>query len=139
MGKAIVVMRGPGQLDMTVLNDVAGDFHWIVHVARDLHQAAELVAQFSTVAVLATHHAVGLEFSWLEIIRLLRGTLPDARLVVCHGFGEVFDWTQLCNAGAFHALQLPLQERELRQSLGFIWEAEKRRTAPRPVRKIAAA
>jgi hypothetical protein len=139
MAKSIIVVPDLGQLDLTTLNGVAADFGWIVQVAHDLRQTTEFVAPFSIVALFATHDAVGAGFSWLEIVSLLRQTLPDVRLVVCHGFGDSFDWTELCNAGAFHALQLPLQEQELRQSLGFIWEAEKRLTAARPVRVIAAA
>jgi ActR/RegA family two-component response regulator len=139
MANNIIVVPGMGDLDLTTLSRVAADFGWTVQVGHDLRQTAELVAQLSTVAIFANHDAVGAGFSWLEIIRVLRRTLPDARLVVCHGFGDVFDWTQLCNAGAFHALQLPLQDPELRQSLGFIWEAEKRLTTAGPVRAIAAA
>jgi DNA-binding NtrC family response regulator len=139
MRNGIIVMRGLGQIDLASLNIVAADFGWTVQVAHDLRQTAELVAQLRTVAVLVKHDAVGAGFSWLEIVGLLRRTLPDVRLVVCHGFGDVFDWPELSDAGAFHALRLPLQEDELRQSLGFIWEAEKRFATARAVRAIAAA
>jgi hypothetical protein len=47
--------------------------------------------------------------------------------VVCHGFSEPIDWPALRDAGAFDALWLPLKEDEVRRSLGFVWEAEKRR------------
>ena len=139
MASTIVVVPGLGDLDLTTLYGVAGDFGWIVQVAHDLRQTAELVAPLSTVALFATHDAVGAGFSWLEILGLLRRTLPDIRVVVCHGFGDAFDWPELSAAGAFHALRLPLHEDELRQSLGFIWEAEKRLTVARAVRAIAAA
>jgi hypothetical protein len=139
MGNGIIVMRGLGQLDLTTLNSVATDFGWTVQVSHDLRETAELVAHINAVAVLTNRDAVSAGFSWLEIIRLLRRNLPAVRLVVCHGFGDAFDWTELCEAGAFHALQLPLKEPELRQSLGFIWEAEKRLTTSRPVRSNAAA
>jgi DNA-binding NtrC family response regulator len=139
MGNGIIVMRGLGQIDLATLNIAAADFGWIVHVAHDLRHIAELVAQLRTVAVLANRDVVGAGFAWLEIVGLLRRTLPDVRLVVCHGFGDVFDWPELSAAGAFHALRLPLQEDELRQSLGFIWEAEKRLTIARVVRAIAVA
>jgi DNA-binding NtrC family response regulator len=139
MASTIIVVPGLGQLDLTTLNSIAADFGWTVQVAHNLRQAAELVVSLSAVALFATHDAVGVGFSWLEIVRLLRRALPDVRLVVCHGFGDAFDWRELCDAGAFHALRLPLQEDELRQSLGFIWEAEKRLATSRPVRAIAAA
>ena len=139
MANNIIVVPGMGDLDLTTLNLVAADFGWTVQVAYDLRQTAEIAAQLSTVAVFANHDAVGAGFSWLEIVRLLRRTVNDTRLVVCHGFGDVFDWTELSNAGAFHALRLPLQEDELRQSLGFIWEAEKRLMIASPVRANAAA
>jgi hypothetical protein len=139
MASNIIVVPGLGDLDLTTLNGVAGDFGWIVQVAHDLRQTVEMWAQPGTVAVFANHEAVGAGFSWLEIVRILRRTLPEGRLVVCHGFGDAFDWPELSAAGAFHALRLPLQEDELRQSLGFIWEAEKRLTMARAVRAIAAA
>jgi DNA-binding NtrC family response regulator len=139
MAKSIIVVPGLGQLDLTTLSGVAAEFGWTVQVAHDLRQTAELFAPLSAVALFATHDAVGAGFSWLEILGLLRQTLPDIRLVVCHGFGDAFDWPELSAAGAFHALRLPLQEDELRQSLGFIWEAEKRLMIARAVRAIAAA
>jgi len=139
MASNIIVVPGLGDLDLTSLNRVAVDFGWAVQVAHDLRQAVGMWAQPGTVAVFANHDAVGAGFSWLDIVRLLIRTMPDARVVVCHGFGDVFDWPELSDAGAFHALRLPLQEDELRQSLGFIWEAEKRLTTARTVRAIAAA
>jgi hypothetical protein len=139
MANSIIVVPGLGQFDLTTLNRIAADFEWTVQVTYNLRQTAELAVPLTTVAVFATHDAVGVGFSWLEIIRTLRRSLPDVRLVVCHGFGDTFDWKELCEAGAFHALRLPLLERELRQSLGFIWEAEKRLAAASPVRSIAAA
>jgi len=139
MANNIVVVPDMTGLDLTTLNIVAADFGWAVQVAHDLRQTAEMVTPLTTVAVFANHDVVGVGFSWLEIVRVLRRALPEARLIVCHGFGDVFDWTELSDAGAFHALRLPLQEDELRQSLGFIWEAEKRLTMARAVRAIAAA
>ena len=52
--------------------------------------------------------------------------MPGVRLVPCHRFSEFTDWDELRDAGAFHALWLPWGENELRQCLGFVWEAEKR-------------
>jgi hypothetical protein len=47
-------------------------------------------------------------------------------VIACHGFAESIDWPELCDAGAFHTLWLPLKENEVRQSLGFVWGSEKR-------------
>jgi hypothetical protein len=60
---------------------------------------------------------------------LLHADLPAARLIPCQGFSESSDWQDLSDAGAFHPLWLPLKENELRQCLGFIWQAEKRAAA----------
>jgi len=68
----------------------------------------------------------GISRAWVDAVRLLRLALPKARLVACHGFAESIDWPQLCDAGAFHALGLPLKENEVRRSLGFIAQALRR-------------
>jgi hypothetical protein len=116
----IIVMPGSARLDLRTLQAVAGDFGWAVKVAGDMGEASE--AQ----AVLFHRDALGSGCSWVDAVRLLRRALPEARLVACHGFAEPIDWPELCDAGAFHALGLPLKENEVRRSLGFIAQALKR-------------
>jgi len=116
----IIVMPGSARLDLPTLQAVAGDFGWTVKVAGGMPQAADVQA------VLFYRDALGSGCSWLDAVRRLRLALPEARLVACHGLAESIDWPELCEAGAFHALGLPLNENEVRKSLGFIAQALKR-------------
>lgn len=120
MSGNIIVMPGSARLDLQALQAVAGEFGWGVKVAGDLSEAA------SAQTVLFHRDALGPGCSWLDAVRRLKLALPDARLVACHGFSESLDWPELCDAGAFHALGLPLRANEVRKSLGFISEAQKR-------------
>ena len=121
-----MVMPGSDWFDLPVLQTVAGQFGWDVDVANDLPELAKASPCRKTVAILLHHDALGPGYSWHELIMLLTRTLPDVRVVACIGFQESIHWPELCDAGAFYALWLPLKENELRQCLGFVWEAERR-------------
>jgi hypothetical protein len=122
----IVLMPGSAQLHLPPLQAVAENFGWMVRIAHDLCEVAAAQANRKTVALLFCRDTLGQGYSWLETIRLFKRALPEVRLLPCHGFSEPVDWPELCDAGAFHALWLPLKENEVRQSLGFVREAEKR-------------
>jgi len=119
MAENIIVMPGSARVDLQALQAVAGEFGWEVKVAGDLHEAR------SAQVVLFHRDALGPGCSWLDAVRQLRQALPDARLVACHGIWESIDWPELCDAGAFHAIGLPLRANEVRKSLGFISAAGK--------------
>jgi hypothetical protein len=119
MAGNIIVMPGSARLDLQALQAVAGEFGWAVRVAKDLREAG------SAQTVLFYRDALGPGCSWLDAVRQLRLALPGARLVACHGLWESIDWPELCDAGAFHALGLPLRANEVRKSLGFISAADK--------------
>ncbi len=126
MANDVVFMPGSKQIQLSALQAAAKDFGWVVNVSRDVCKIAAAQASRKTVAVLFCCDTLGRGYSWIETIRLFRRALPEARLLPCHGFSEPIDWPELCDAGAFHALWLPLRENEVRQSLGFVWEAEER-------------
>jgi len=119
MADNIIVMPGSARLDIQALQAVAGEFGWAVRVADDLRQAG--AAQ----TVFFHRDALGPGCSWLDAVRQLKLALPDAKLVACHGLWESIDWPELCDAGAFHAIGLPLNANEVRKSLGFISSAQK--------------
>jgi len=83
-------------------------------------------AHLKVAAVLFHRDSVDPGGSWLNAVRLLKLAMPRVLLIACHGFSEPIDWPELCDAGAFHTLWLPLKESEVRQSLGFIFEARNR-------------
>ncbi len=126
MTRNIVLMPGLTPVDVSLLRLAAADFGWRVHIAHSLEEVTSAQAYRSAAALLFCRDALGAEFSWVEVIARLRHTVPDVRLVACHKFSESLDWPELSNAGAFHALGLPMKENEVRQSLGFLWEAENR-------------
>jgi hypothetical protein len=129
MAENIIVMPGSARLDLQALQAVAGEFGWAVSVVGDLREAV------SARTVLFYRDALGPGCSWLDAVRRLKRALPGVRLIACHGLAESIDWPELCDAGAFHALGLPLRANEVRKSLGFISAAEKisdTRLTPQP-------
>ena len=126
MTENVILMTGADKDRHTILHAVAADFGWNVEVTSDLSAVAAAQANCMTAAVFFCQDAMGPNYSRLEMIRLIRAALPQARLVVCHGFSETIDWPELSDAGAFHELWLPLQENEVRLCLGFVREDQKR-------------
>jgi hypothetical protein len=122
----VIVMPGPGLSPLNAVRNVGRSFGWDVEIADDLSDVCAAQLCRRTAALLFHRDAFG-DRSWLGCVRLLKLTLPRIRLIVCHGFGEPIDWPELCDAGAFDSLWLPLKEDELRRTFGFVWEAEKRR------------
>jgi hypothetical protein len=138
----LVVMPGSARFDLQILESVSGEFGWPVKVLNGQPDVAEAQQHGASAGVLFYRDALGPGCSWLDAIRILRVALPGVHLVACHGFTEAFDWPKLCDAGAFHALWLPLKEDEVRKSLGFISEARKKslsRAPDRPVRHAGLA
>jgi hypothetical protein len=137
----IVIIPGSKRINLRPLHTAARTFGWTVDThaatAADLGEIAAALRNRGTVALLLFRDALGPERSWAEVIRLLRPALPNVRLIACHEFSEPIDWPALSDAGAFHALCLPLKENELRQCLGFVWEAGKR--LPDSIRKPPVA
>jgi hypothetical protein len=137
----LIVMQGSARFDLPVLERVAGEFGWAVKVIHTLSDVAPQ-REGTTAALLFYRDACGPDCSWHDAVRLLSLALPGIRLVACHGFTEPLDWPNLCDAGAFHALWLPLKEDEVRQSLGFISEAQKKtvsRSTELPARRAGLA
>lgn len=122
----VILMTRADKDRHTILHTLAADFGWTVKVTSDLSAVTAAQANCMTAAVFFCHDALGPGYSRQETIRLLRAALPQARLVVCHGFSETIDWPELSDAGAFHELWLPLQENEVRLCLGFVREDQKR-------------
>lgn len=126
MDDCLVVLPGSDGFELGTLRAVSADFGWDLHVAHDLDQVVALQECRNIVAFLFASDALGSGLSWLESISLLQLASPTARLIPCHGFSCTIDWAKLCEAGAFHSLWLPLKKNEIRRSLGFLWESEKR-------------
>jgi hypothetical protein len=126
VARKIVVMPGPRGLDLSMFSSTANEFGWDTEITDDLTGPAERLGHRGIAAVYFCRDAVGLQYSWTDALRMLQSTMPDKPLVPCYGFSEPVDWDELCNAGAFHSLWLPLKRSELRQCLGFVWQALER-------------
>jgi hypothetical protein len=125
----IVVMPGSNRVDMPLLRGAAQDFGWAIQIARDADELTAVRARGKVGAVLFQQDSLGFGYSYLEMIAMLRELVSDTRLVACNHFSEQEDYPKLCRAGLFGALWMPLRQNEVRQCLGFVWEAEKRLTA----------
>jgi hypothetical protein len=122
MNSGIVTALGADSWDLTVLKRVAPEFGFQVGAPRDPLRVA---------AALLHRGAFGPGIGWRDAIRRLRLTLPEARVITCHGFSDAIDWGELYDLGTFHAIRVPMKEAEVRQSLGFAWAAERRLGAAR--------
>lgn len=118
-------------MELRVLRTAAREFGFAVEVARDLPEAMALAAAGEVGAVFFRQDAIAAELSWTETIGRLKTVFPDARLIACHGYAESIDWPELGDAGAFHVLGYPFRAAEVRQSLGFIMQAQERMTPER--------
>jgi hypothetical protein len=125
----IIALKGSACFNLATVRSVAREFGWEVETANGLSPAIAALRDGSLAAVLFHRDAFG-SCSWAEATRLLSSALPKVCLIPCHDFSEPIDWPELCDAGAFHSLWLPLKESEVRQSFGFINEAQHRLTRP---------
>lgn len=113
---------GPPELS-SLLNGVIRDFGWSFEQVSSLESLRKLHWDRRVVAVVFEPSALG--FSWREALSKVLEVAPDALPMVCQRFSETAIWPELAEAGAFHSLSLPLDARELRQSLGFVWTAKR--------------
>ena len=127
MTHGTVVLLGDLSGDSPALAQLVPEFGWSIVTAAGVDQLRELSGGSNVVAVLFDANSLGL--SWQHALSTLRNAAPQALLIPCHRLSEAVDWPELADAGAFHALALPLHASEVRQSLGFVWSARLRRTA----------
>lgn len=135
MPNGTVVLAGSLPVEALKLHPLAAEFGWSIKQASSLRGLAELNANGNLVAVLFNPRDLALP--WEQALRGVLDAAPGALPILCHGFAETIDWPQAAEAGAFHSLQLPFDLGEVRQSLGFAWEA-KRRSAIIPIQPRAA-
>lgn len=126
MTNGTVVLLGDLSFEAPILNRLVQEFGWSFEVAPDLGSLRKLSAARNVVAILFDPNRLGL--AWQEALAEVRHIDSQALLIPCHRFSEMVDWSDLADAGAFHALALPLDPREVRQSLAFVWSARFRRS-----------
>jgi DNA-binding NtrC family response regulator len=132
MAREAVALLGKLSTEHRSLASLAMEFDWLVESAANLEGLRGLSAQYRLVAVLFDPKAM--ERPWIRAVQTIQRAAPQARLIVCQGFADSIPWPELADNGVFHSLALPLNEGELRQSLGFAWAAQRRREVnPFPV------
>jgi hypothetical protein len=122
MAQETVVIAGNLRVEHLALDHLAAEFGWSLEQARSVPDVAELNAGRNLVAVLFSPRNLGLP--WEQALRAVLDAAPRALPILCHGFAEGIDWPQAARAGAFHSLLLPFKVSEIRQSLGFVFDAK---------------
>jgi hypothetical protein len=122
----IVAIPGAAAFDFELLRTVAHEFGWTVQMAGNLSESSSAERTGRIAGVIFHRSAVASGVSWPKAIESVRTEYPEARLIGCYGFSEPLDGNEPSTSRLFHMLGLPLKENEVRQSLGFVWAAEKR-------------
>ena len=102
---------------------MVAEFGWSVKAVRTARELAQADSNENLVAVLFEPETLSL--TWDGALRVICEATSRALPILCHRFAETIDWPQLAEAGVFHSLLLPLSQREVRQSLGFVWGAKR--------------
>lgn len=140
MTHGTVVLVGNLPVEHLALDLLAAEFGWSLKEACSLPDVADLDTDHNLVAVLFSPRDLAL--SWEQALCAISNAAPKALPILCHGFADGIDWPQAARAGAFHSLLLPFCAREIRQSLGFVFEAKCRQAIIRvryqSPRRIAA-
>jgi hypothetical protein len=116
-----IILLGDFSEDRQTLDSVASEFGWSLESIPDLNSWHTINPDRRVAAILFDAKTFGL--SWKFAVRTVLEAAPEALPIVCYRFSEKIDWPELASAGAFHALVLPFDESEVRQSLGFVWAA----------------
>jgi hypothetical protein len=127
MAQGTIVFLGSLQVETAALGYLLPEFGWSLAFASDLENLRKLSDASNLVAVLFDAHSLGL--SWQDALRLVREASSPALPIACFRLSESVDWPALAESGAFHALALPFDRSEVRQSLGFVSLARSQRLA----------
>lgn len=120
---ATVVLLGSLPIERLVLDLLVSEFGFSFKRVASLQDATRINLHEDITAVLFNPKSLGLE--WDEALKSVLNAFPGAFPVLCHGFADHIDWPQMADAGAFHSLPVPFSIAELRQSLGYVWSAQR--------------
>lgn len=129
MANGCVVLVGDLPVEHLSFDHLVAQFGWSVKRVDSLRSLATLSVDSDLVTVLFDPKILALP--WDKALRSIMIAAPGAMPILCHGFAEAIDSTQVAEAGAFHFLLVPFNASEVRQSLGFVWGAQR---PPAPVR-----
>ncbi len=118
MAHGTIVFLGGPQVETAALGDLVPEFGWSLEIVVGLDGLRELSGACNLIAVLFDAHGLGL--SWKHALALVQEAASPALPIPCHRLSDRVNWPELAEAGAFHALALPFDRSEVRQSLGFV-------------------
>ena len=127
MSSGIVVLFGDLPVERQALDLLVAEFGWSLTEVRTARDLAQANVDYNLITVLFDPETLSLP--WDRALRLIFEAAPRTLPILCHRFAEGIDWPQVAEAGAFHSILLPLNQREVRQSLGFVWGARRHSTA----------
>lgn len=130
MSHGTVVLLGRLPFEPFVLDCIASEFGFSFRRVENIHDLADLDRNDDVAAVLFNPGILALP--WEEALSLVLNSTPTALPIVCHGFANHIDWPKMADAGAFHLILVPFKMDEVRQSLGFVWEAKHRSSTMGP-------
>ena len=122
-----VVLLGTAVAEDASLQEMVMEFGWSLEKAAGMDQLRDMAARRSPVAILFDPGSLGMACE--DALRSVLKIAPHALPIPCYRFSDIVNWPELADAGAFHALALPLNPSEVRQSLGFVWSARISRAA----------
>jgi len=106
------------------MDTLAAESGWSFEQAGNLRQLREIGALRDIVTVLIDPAMLGMRPK--EAVQAVSDAAPKSLPILCHKASETIQWTELAQAGAFHALLMPLRASEVRQAFGFVFEARGR-------------
>ena len=121
MPSGIVVLFGDLPVERKAFDPLVSQFGWSVKEIRTVRDLAQANLDYDLIAVLFDPQRLSLP--WDKVLRSILDKAPRTLPVLCHRFAEMIDWPKMAEAGVFHSLQWPLNQGEVRQSLGFVWGA----------------
>jgi DNA-binding NtrC family response regulator len=125
MPTGIVMFLGSCGGGRPALETVVEEFGWSLEIAATFEELGDRSARQNIVVMLLDPTSLGLSPS--ETLHSALEAAPRARRVLCHHFSDTLSMPEMAEEGAFQTLPLPLDHAEVRQCLGFVWAAERRK------------
>ena len=119
---------------VVVLGNLPVERSWFERLAKQNGWSFERAENLSRLQSLGAAKIVGVLFDpkdvhqdWRHALKAVAHAAPRALPIICRRFSEGVHGPEIGEPGAFHLLHYPFAMDEVRQSLGFAREAQRRR------------
>jgi AmiR/NasT family two-component response regulator len=120
-----VVLFGDFSEEPVDIRQIGSEFSWSVTEAASFREVRAAYYRNPIAAIVIQAHSISAPLqSVLEELAILA---PGARLIVSYKAGDAGLLRDIIDSGACGAVMSPLNETELRQTLGFAWAARRNR------------